>query len=110
MCEEAGGNTDQRSIFLPSILIFYSCFHRKDGTLPIPFEQDKSKSQLWNEMCFIHCLRMIAIGIDDEFQEAVEETVGVCAGDFRKVTIKGYGRMKNKCRSKDDHYFQAYPR
>ena len=34
------------------------------------YEQDTSKSQLWNEMSFIHVLRMIAAGIEEDFDLA----------------------------------------
>ena len=83
---------------------------RQDDALPLPFPRDPAKSQLWNEKCFIHCLRLIAIGIDDQFQKTVEAMVVGRKGAFKKTDIKGYGRMKNKCVSKNDHYHEQYPR
>ena len=78
--------------------------------MPKPFFRDKSKSQLWNEKCFIHCLRMIGIGIDGEFQKAVAKMVEEVGGQFKSACVKGYTRMVNKCRSKDDHFEEKYPR
>ena len=31
-------------------------------------------------------------------------------GEFRETAIKGYVRMRNKTISKEDHYYEAYPR
>ena len=31
-------------------------------------------------------------------------------GEFKETAIKGYVRMRNKTISKDDHYYEAYPR
>jgi hypothetical protein len=87
-----------------------TCVRRQDGILPIPFPRNFRKSQLWNEKCFIHCLRLIAIGIDDQFQTAVEGIVEDHKGTFKKSAIKGFDRMKNKCVSKEDHYHDEYPR
>ena len=86
------------------------CTRRQDEALPLPFPRDATKSQLWDEQCFIHCLRMIAIAIDDDYQAAVGTMVKDCNGEFKSTAIKGYGRMKNKCVSKDDHYHDPYPR
>lgn len=86
------------------------CSRRLDDILPLPFEQDARKSPLWNEMAFIHLLRMIAAGIEAHYEEAVESVSERCRGAFRATAIKGYGRMANKCISKDDHYDGAYPR
>ena len=53
---------------------------------------------------------MIAIALDDEYQTDVEKMVEHRKGEFKKTAIKGFGRMKNKCVSKDDHYHDPYPR
>jgi len=87
-----------------------ACARRQDEALPLPFPRDNTKSQLWNEKCFIHCLRMIAIALDNEYQTDVEKMVEHRKGEFKKTAIKGFGRMKNKCVSKDDHYHDPYPR
>ena len=86
------------------------CSKRLDDILPLPYEQDTSKSQLWNEMSFIHVLRMIAAGIEEDYEQAVESVSDRCGGKFKATAIKGYGRMANKCTSKDDHYDGEYPR
>ena len=31
-------------------------------------------------------------------------------GEFKETAIKGYVRMRNKTISKDDYYYEAYPR
>ena len=83
---------------------------RQDGAMPGGFPRDRAHSQLWNEACFIHCIRMIAMGIDESFQSLVS---GVCEGAngaFKGCTIKGFVRMYNKCVSYADHYWDAYPR
>ena len=86
------------------------CSKRLDDILPLPYEQDLRKSQLWNEMSFIHLLRMIAGGIEEYYEQAVGSVSERCGGAFKATAIKGYGRMANKCISKYDHYDGAYPR
>jgi ankyrin repeat protein len=85
---------------------------RQDGAMPkIPmFPRSSVHSQLWNEQCFIHCIRMIAMGIDQPYQNVVSEVCTRSKGTFKETTIKGFVRMLNKCVSKDDHYWEAYPR
>jgi hypothetical protein len=87
-----------------------ACVKRQDAALPFPFPQNPAFSQFWNEQCFIHCLRMIAMGIDLSYQDAVEEVCRSSKGHFKRTPIKGYPRMKNKCISKKDHYYEEYPR
>jgi hypothetical protein len=51
--------------------------------------------------------------IQVEFHRKKHDVGEICRGsegDFYKTGIKGFTRMKNKCISKDDHYFEAYPR
>jgi hypothetical protein len=74
------------------------------------FPQNAAHSQVWNEKCFIHVLRMVAMAIDLMYQKIVQEICEDCNGIFRKTEIKGFVRMKNKCISKEDHYYEAYPR
>jgi hypothetical protein len=83
---------------------------RLDDILPLPYPKNANKSQLWNEKSFIHCIRMIAIAIEETYEQAVEVACETSAGQFRATAIKGFGRMANKCISKDDHAHQAYPR
>ena len=55
------------------------CF--KDGIMPssnaasgvLGWTMNPDFSQLWNEQGFIHCLRMVAMGINHRFQEAVKK-------------------------------------
>jgi hypothetical protein len=77
---------------------------RQDGTMLIPFPQNKAHSQLWNEQCYIHYIRMLAMGIDTSYQKVVGEVCSRSKGVFKSCTIKGYVRMLNKCLSRDDHY------
>jgi hypothetical protein len=74
------------------------------------FPQNVAYSQVWNEKCFIHVLRMVAMAIDLMYQEIVQKICEDCNGSFRTTEIKGFVRMKNKCISKEDHYYEAYPR
>jgi hypothetical protein len=82
---------------------------RQDGFAPLPFPQDMEMSQLWNEKCYIHNLRMMAIGLDTAFQQAVSDVTKRCNGQFRDCSIKGFVRMANKCISKKDHYYGHFP-
>ena len=108
------GNSSRAAGFARKLVVLScaskECSKRQDNTLPLPFPRDDTKSQLWNEKCFIHCLRMIAIALDNGYQSEVEQMVQSCKGEFKKTAIKGFGRMKNKCISKDDHYHAEYPR
>jgi hypothetical protein len=90
------------------------CARRQDEAMHPPdsgiFPQNVAHSQVWNEKCFIHVLRMVAMAIDLMYQEIVQKICEDCNGSFRNTEIKGFVRMKNKCVSKEDHYFEAYPR
>ncbi len=89
------------------------CARRQDECMHLPesgmFPQNVAHSQEWNEKCFIHVLRMVAMAIDLMYQEIVQKICEDCNGSFRKTEIKGFVRMKNQCTSKD-HYYEAYPR
>jgi hypothetical protein len=84
------------------------CARRQDESAIFP--QNVAHSQVWNEKCFIHVLRMVAMAIDEMYQGIVQKICEDCNGSFRKTKIKGFVRMKNKCISKEDHYYEAYPR
>jgi hypothetical protein len=90
------------------------CARRQDEAMHPPesgiFPQNVAHSQVWNEKCFIHVLRMVAMAIDLMYQEIVQKICEDCNGSFRKAEIKGFVRMKNKCISKEDHYYEEYPR
>ena len=90
------------------------CARRQDESMHPPesgiFPQNEAHSQVWNEKCFIHVLRMVAMAIDLKYQEIVQKICEDCNGSFRKTEIKGFVRMKNKCISKEDHYYEEYPR
>ncbi len=90
------------------------CARRQDESMHPPesgiFPQNVARSQVWNEKCFIHVLRMVAMAIDPVYQEIVQKICEDCNGRFRKTEIKGFVRMKNKCISKEDHYYETYPR
>ena len=87
-----------------------NCSKRQDDVFPSVFPYDSKHSQLWNECCFIHCLRMIAMGVDALFQDAVGAVCESSDGDFKSTEIKGFVRMKNKATAVADHYCAAYPR
>ena len=90
------------------------CARRQDEAMHPPeigiFPQNVVTSQLLNEKSFIHVLRMVAMAIDMRYQKIVQKICEDCNGSFRKTEIKGFVRMKNKCISKEDHYYEAYPR
>jgi hypothetical protein len=86
------------------------CARRQDEAMSGVFPQNVAHSQVWNEKCFIHVLRMVAMAIDLMYQEIVQKICEDCKGSFRKTDIKGFVRMKNKCISKEDHYHETYPR
>jgi hypothetical protein len=90
------------------------CARRQDEAMHPPesgiFTENVAHSQVWNEKCFIHVLRMVAMAIDLMYQEIVQKICEDCNGGFVKTEIKGFVRMKNKCISKKDHYYEAYPR
>ena len=90
------------------------CARRQDECMhPLEtgiFPQNVAHSQVWNEKCFIHVLRMVAMAIDLKYQESVQKICENCDGSFRKTEIKGFVRMKNKCVSKEDHFYELYPR
>ena len=83
---------------------------RQDDTIPAVFPLNQAYSQLWSEQCFIHCLRMIAMAINDMFQILVSGVCDKSKGAFKGCTIKGFVRMLNKCISRDDHYWETFPR
>jgi hypothetical protein len=90
------------------------CARRQDECMHPPesgiFPENMAHSQLWNEKCFIHVLRMVAMAIDLMYQDIVQKICEDCNGRCRITQIKGFVRMKNKCISKKDHYYEAYPR
>ncbi len=93
------------------------CIRRQDDLMRAPnsgagviFSQNVNRSQFWNEKVWIHVLRMLAVAIDRLYQEAVDRVCTACQGMFRAAEIKGFVRMRNKCISKEDHYYGAYPR
>jgi hypothetical protein len=90
------------------------CARRQDEAMHPPksgiFPQNVAHSQVWNEKCFIHVLRMVAVAIDLMYQEIVQKICEDCNGSFTNTEIKGFVRMKNKCISKEDHYNEGYPR
>jgi ankyrin repeat protein len=86
------------------------CTRRQSEAMPFPFVRIEGKSQLYSEKVYAHVLRMIAMGLDSEFQTAVNIECDECGGDFEAAMIKGYTRMVNKCLSKSDHYYEDFPR
>jgi hypothetical protein len=83
---------------------------RLDSTMPRSFPRRKAQSQLWSEKCYIHYMRMVAMGIDASFQKMIRQVSVRCKGIYTACPIKGYVRMTNKCLSPDDHLLEEYPR
>jgi hypothetical protein len=119
-CEERRGVTRQDSVlsFPQNPAFTFERGLRLSG-LKVPsckdkcggcFPQNPAVSQFYNEKCFIHFIRMVGMGIDASFQKAVEEVCTNAKGEFKGCAIKGFVRMKNKCISRDDHRYKAYPR
>jgi hypothetical protein len=77
------------------------CARRQDEAMhPLEsgiFPQNMAYSQVWNEKCFIHVLRMVAMAIDLMYQKIVQKICEDCHGFFTNTEIKGFVRMKNKC-------------
>ncbi len=93
------------------------CARRQDDPMRAPnsgigaiFSQNVNHSQFWNEKVWIHVLRMLAMAVDELYQKAVDNVCTACDGMFSAAKIKGFVRMRNKCISKEDHYYGAYPR
>ena len=86
------------------------CFKSQAALLQVPFPYTQAQSQFWNEKCFTHFLRMVAMGIDHPYQNEVKAVCARSNGDFRSTSIKGFVRMINKLMSKNDHYYEAWPR
>ncbi len=83
---------------------------RQDSTMPRSFPRTTGHSQLWSEKCYIHAMRMVAMGIDASFQKLVGDVCVRSKGLYTKGCIKGFVRMLNKCLSPDDHLLEEYPR
>jgi hypothetical protein len=80
-------------------------------TVSMSFSQAAgSRSQLWNEKCYIHCLRMVAMAVDALYQALVKEICTRSNGIFSSPVIKGYVRMMNKCLSPENHRWEQFPR
>jgi hypothetical protein len=69
------------------------CARRQDESMHPPesgiFPQNAAHSQVWNEKCFIHVLRMVAMAIDVMYQEIVKKVCKDCNGSFRKHGNQG---------------------
>ena len=65
-----------------------------------------------HEATAIHMLRLIAMAINDDYQEAAKAALHEFEGryEFRPAPIKGDARMRNKCVSVDDHRPERKPR
>jgi hypothetical protein len=82
---------------------------RQDSTI-VPPIQDISKSQLYNEKTYIHVLRMVSMALDADFQAIISSVCEGCGGEFTGCRIKGYTRILNKTKSKNDHFHEEFPR
>jgi len=103
----AGGD----SVFVVSPCSYFAeCTKRQDHVLQRPFSLNLNRSQVWNEQCFIHCMRLVSMGIDTGYQRAVGPVCERSKGAFKAAPIKGYKRMRNKMTSINDHQLEAYPR
>jgi hypothetical protein len=83
---------------------------RQDAAAGYCFERDDRNSQLYDEKCYIHFNRMIAMAIDATFQEIVKAECVASQGAYKACAIKNYPRMLNKCVADDDHGRAEFPR
>jgi hypothetical protein len=68
------------------------------------------RRMIFDEEAYIHILRMMGMAINDRFQSAVREACESSGGEFHAAPMKGYQRMMDKCLSRDDHFYESYPR
>jgi hypothetical protein len=83
---------------------------RQDSCMAFSFPRDTRMSQFWNEKCYIQCVRLIGLGLNAKFQQECERICKDAMGQFKACHIKGFSRMMNKCLSKEDHYYDEFPR
>ncbi len=55
------------------------------------------------EYVYIHVLRMVAMAINDDYQELVAKLAQQVNGHHKSADIKGVPRMMNKLKARDDH-------
>ena len=58
-----------------------------------------------SEAVYIHVLRMIALAVDNDYQNFCRVLAKAHRGDVRTAPIKGMTRMWNKLLSRNDHRF-----
>jgi len=71
---------------------------------------DGTKSQLWNEKAYIHCLRMIGMAVDLRFQSDVKGMCTAAGGSMQSAPIKDFARMRDLCQSVKHHGRHKFPR
>ena len=74
--------------------------------LSSPFDH----SNFNGESMYIHFIRLVALLINERYQEMVKNTVAPLGGDHKGCAIKGDSRMRNKALAKDDHRSEEKPR
>ena len=62
------------------------------------------------ESIYIHFLRLLALLLNDLFQQKVKKIVEPLGGEHKGCAIKGDARMRNKALAPDDHRYEKKPR
>ena len=62
------------------------------------------------ESIYIHFLRLLALLLNDLFQQQVKNIVESLGGEHKGCAIKGDARMRNKALAPDDHRYEKKPR
>ena len=62
------------------------------------------------ESVYIHFLRLLALLLNDCFQEKVLGLVAPLGGEHKGCAVKGDARMRNKALAVDDHRYEPVPR
>ena len=84
--------------------------HPSVGLIPINSATDGGKIMERDESVYIHALRMLALCLNESFQEKVRAAVQQHSGEHKSCSIKGDVRIRNKWHSPDDHEREPRPR
>ncbi len=85
--ESSSSTGEQPMLVLPCTKS--QCPRSQADLLHLPYyPYDTTRSQLWNEKCFIHALRMVAMAIDTMYQNEVQRVCTDSSGQFLDTPIK----------------------
>jgi hypothetical protein len=72
------------------------------------FPRDATMSQTTNEKVYAHVLRMVAMGLDERFHDACQDTCSRYNGDLKASAIKEHHKIMSN--SQNEHFSAPYPR